>query len=245
MADLLEGCISSIDPKRKDYRAFQETFCVRCRNTTCEHALGHKDKFALRTSQQVQRMLHADQANPKQPKYAHLEDFEDRFRQAMQKEIVDKKGDWAVPEVPILDGCQQEAPSHTTSAVDRAVQSLAGTRGHEVVLPEPDRDSDEFIRGAREYMDDEEPPFDVRTEDVAESAGGEVVEPPGPPKPAPTVPRIGNTPVPRGGIIVGKGPTPSRVRLPDSWTPPKSPGTVVKPGGTYQFDKPDEGDNDG
>ncbi len=240
MADMLEGCISSVDPQRKDYRAFQEAFCVRCRNVQCVHAQGHKDKFALRTSQQVQRMLHGQRANPQLPKYAHLEDFGDYRHQAMRKEIVDRRGDWTVPEIPILDGCQESASLQTTSAVDRAIQSLAGTRGRGVDLPEPEQDTDEFTRKARGYMDEEEPPFEVCVEDVAESAGSEPIELP---KQAPVAPQMGNTPRPRGGIVIGKGPVPQSIPgAPDPWAPPKPVGQIIKLGSTFQFETPDKGD---
>lgn len=217
MKDLLEGCISSVDVERKDYQAFMETFCVRCRNIECKHALGHKDKFSVRVSHQWDRMFQVERADPTSSRYEHLQDFPSLLRQAMQQEIVDKRGDWTVPEIPILDGRVQSSSPQTTQAIDEATQSLAGDRGRKITLPEPEPDKPE----------------------------------PDPPK-SPThymgstpaaVPKPGNTPKPKSGIMVGGAPVPEKTRDPDPWAPPKSVGRVVKPGATIQFGS-DEDDTD-
>jgi hypothetical protein len=162
----------------------------------------------------------------------------------MQQEIVNRKGDWVVPEIPILDGHQEIAQHQTTSAVDRAIQSLAGTRGREIDLPEPKQDLDEFIRGAQQHMTEEEPSFDACAGDVTEPSGDQPVKVSKRVRP-PSTPQMGNTPAPRGGIIIGDGsrPTQRTSEVPDPWAPKKPVGRVVKPGAQIQFGTSDEGDD--
>lgn len=91
--DLLEECITDLDPKKKDYPAFQATFCARCRNRNCVHAKRAEDTFSRRVSTQVDRLFKPSaSADNKHPKYAMLADFIDLRAVAEQVEV------WTRPE---------------------------------------------------------------------------------------------------------------------------------------------------
>ena len=219
MDDFLEECLTDLaGPNNKDYRAFQETFCTRCRNPQCKHAKWAADQFGARVSTQVDRFFKPLLGDVKEPKYAMLVDFQDRLRQAMQLEIANKRGDWEVPEIPILDGRPELAGTKTTSAVDEAIRQLAGAKGNTAPsLPSPD---------------DEAP-----IETPGPPQAREVLRPPVPQKTAPpAVPSKGNTPVPEGGILLGgpsrKPPAPAV----DPWAvPAHRDAPVVSPGATIRF----------
>ena len=135
--DLLEGCISDIGKDKGSYQDFQETFCKRCRNSDCIHAKWVEDKFSARVQTQPDRMFHPNQADPKAPKYAHLVEFASMMKEAIQLEIADRKGNWEIPEIPILDGQQETTKFRTTSSVDDAIQKLAQSKGQVIELPDP------------------------------------------------------------------------------------------------------------
>lgn len=102
--DLLEGCISDISGPggKRDYRAFQETFCNRCRNPECVHAKWAADKFSARVITQVDRIFNPDQvASIQDPKYAQIPDFINVLQEAIRLESADRLGDWSIPEDPI------------------------------------------------------------------------------------------------------------------------------------------------
>ena len=133
MADLLEECITDLSAPggSKDYPAFQATFCARCRNPGCAHAKWATDKFGARVQTQVDRFFGSPQADPNDPKYAQLKDFQDCMREAIRLEAADKAGDWEVPEVDISDGQTETARADTTSHVDAAVRTLARVKGRD------------------------------------------------------------------------------------------------------------------
>lgn len=96
MGDFLTQCMADLKTTEQD--AFKATFCDRCRNTECQHAKWAGDKFAKRISSQEERLL-----NPKNQiaqagtRYEEIKDFVDSTRQAIRLEIVNRRGDWAVP----------------------------------------------------------------------------------------------------------------------------------------------------
>jgi len=86
--DLLEECITDLDPQKKDYPAFQATFCARCRNRNCVHAKRAEDTFSRRVSTQMDRLFNPPaSADNKHPKYAMLTDFVDLRAVAEQIEV--------------------------------------------------------------------------------------------------------------------------------------------------------------
>jgi hypothetical protein len=178
MNDFLEACISDIGTK-KDYPAFQSTFCNRCRNRECVHAKWAADKFAVRVAVQPDRMLHPQQADPTNPKYAQLTDFVDNLREAMRLEIADRRRDWEVPEIPILDGRDDMANPEVTRVVDNAVRTLAQAKNPDCILPDLESKVPEK-------------PVPPKTNQQT------------PVPKAPTKPGMGNTPV-KDGVMVGGG----------------------------------------
>lgn len=109
MNDYLEACVSDISGKgNKDYPAFKETFCKRCRNPNCQHAKWAADKFSARVHTQVDRFFNnPNLADQGVPKYAQIPDFTNMLKEAMRLEASDRRGDWSVPDE------HQERPSIT------------------------------------------------------------------------------------------------------------------------------------
>jgi hypothetical protein len=226
--DFLEGCISDIGKDKGSYQDFQETFCQRCRNAECVHAQWVKDKFSDRVQTQPDRMFHPHQADPKSPKYAHLVEFTSMMREAIQLEIADRKGDWEVPEVPILDGRQETTKLRTTSSVDEAIQRLAQSKGQSIDLPDPIKEaSKEFVQETQTIMSQVQPEIPVVPDPVPSVP---VIESPKPQTQI-VMPTEKNTSVPKGGIMIGgdkvsSSPAPKA----DPWVPPPSKGNVVPVG---------------
>jgi len=98
MNDLLSECMS--DLQTKDQAAFTATFCERCRQPGCHRAKWSGDKFGARVANQVNRLFHAEQADPTSSRYEHIHDFKSMFDEAMKLEISDRRGDWAIPQTP-------------------------------------------------------------------------------------------------------------------------------------------------
>ena len=228
--DLIEDCISDIvNPgQKRDYKAFQDTFCLRCRNANCIHAKWIKDKFGARVALQPDRLFNPTMADGKLPQYADLVDFTDKFQEAMRLDIANRRGDWEVPEVPIIDGQVEQGAPSTTDVVDNAVRALAKSKGQkEPKLPDPTQASmDTFLEETKGLMADE----DSRCDEQPPQESAPVVSAPEAPYP------LGNTPVPQTGVMVGGG-SPPPVPQEDDWTPkPKErkivPGATIKMGGT-------------
>jgi len=135
MPDFLAECnAQGVSPKE-----FRQTFCTRCRNPECQLAEWGTSLMDKRVVLQEQRLLHPQQADPRLPKYAHIQaaDFQDMMREALRLEIADRRGDWEVPEID-TDGRVEVASTETTQAVDNAVRNLARAQGQsEPPLPEP------------------------------------------------------------------------------------------------------------
>ena len=208
MNDFLEGCISDISGNGpKDYGAFQETFCKRCRNGDCKHAKWASDQFTARITTQVDRFFHnPNQADQRIPKYAQIPDFANLLREAITLEIADRKGDWSIP------GQEEHLP---------AIPALILPKDEE--LP-PIREEDFPVE--EEPMDVPEPV--VQPEPVDSGVPVEM-----PKKVGGTPPAVpGNTPK-REGIILPGGPTgrePLKAAV-DPWAPVERI-EIVKPGAT-------------
>ena len=214
--DLLTGCITDITGPggTRDYKAFQETFCARCRNPACVHAQWSKDKFGQRVTTQVDRFFH----NPNQiiatadPRYAQIPDFISIFQEAIRLEASDRMGDWSIP---------KDIPQRAESPVDTAVENMMRTVESNSVQE-----------------------TDVAEESVEEAPEEEpvIVEALTPPKPftPPTTPKImpprpGNT-IARDGIMIGGGVAPQMTPTvkEDPWAiKPKAvqPGAIITMGG--------------
>jgi len=238
MADLLEECISDLSAPGgpKDYPAFQETFCARCRNPSCAHAKWASDKFGARVQTQVDRFFHSPQGDPADPKYAELDDFQDCLREAIRLEAADRAGDWEVPEVEISDGQPETARTGTTSHVDDAVRRLAQVKGREEPeLPDPlEAAVEDFTKETETLMEEATPP-------APEPGEGTPPEEPRHFKGSTVGP--GNTPLPEKGIVIGNSPVPEPQRRPgkarEDWSP-KEKVETVQPGATIKM-----GDEDG
>lgn len=235
MKDLIDDCISDLGQKR-DYKAFQAAFCDHCRNPNCIHAKWSKDKFADRVTKQPDRFFNLPQTDFRNPKYAVLVDFTNMIREALRLEISDRKKDWSIPEIPILDGQDQSSDKSVTSAVDDAIKRLAETKGKNINLPDPiEAETEEFIQETEQIMEQETPEPEISEPATCrQDADRETPEPEiRPPKPdtSPAAPILGNTAVPPGGVVVGDGPPPNTPPPKDDWAvPDKSDIPLVAPG---------------
>lgn len=86
MADLLQTCLG--DVRREAPQATPDDitkyYCVRCKTVDCERSGWRDDPLSRRVRTQVERLLHAEQADPSAPKYAPVvrNDFVDQREQA-------------------------------------------------------------------------------------------------------------------------------------------------------------------
>lgn len=245
MADLLNECIADISPGDRDFTGFQTTFCARCRNTNCVHAKWSQDKFGARVNTQMDRLFHAPQADPKNPKYAQIADFPSMLREAMRLELASQRKDWEIPEVPILDGHVVPARVATTQAVDAAVRTLAKAKGQEEPdLPDPlEAHQDEFAQEAARELQQGDYPETVL--DAPPEPEPVKVSPPPPVRVPGPPPSLGNTAVPVGGRMVGGPSLPPSRSAKDPWTPPPPKGKVVAPGATIRMGEPQKEPGDG
>lgn len=230
MNDFLEACLDDISGPGgdRDYRAFQETFCARCRNPQCVHAKWAKDRFSARVSTQVDRFFNPNRAEQGDPRYAQITDFQNLLREALRLEVSARKGDWSVPEIPITDGLSEVAHENTTNAVDTAVRNLARAKGgEEPDLPDP---AEAFVEEAEALLEESPKPPPNPTPPMS------------PLRPASAPPKPGNT-APREGIMIGGGPAPKPPAPPpgDPWAPKPvvqyvKPGAVIQMGGEEKKD---------
>lgn len=241
MVDFFRECNSQgLAPKE-----FQQTFCQRCRNPDCDLAAWGTGLFDRRVATQAERLLNPQQADPRLPKYARIveTEFPSMMREAMMLEIADRRGDWEVPEIAVVDGRIETASPATTQAVDNAVRNLAHSYGQPApVMPSL---SDEFAAQALAVLGElsEVDPADVTSlvvdpsvsqaqEEAAvtsspapalgDSPKPTLASPPVPVgnRPPVTQPKARNTPMPAGGIMVGS-PAPVKPAKPrDPWAPP-------------------------
>ena len=237
MADLLREC--NTGDLKLDHKTFQETWCVRCHRPECALAvLAKTDPMAHRNATWRERFFGTPEADLSVPKFAQIAqiDFPNLLQKAMKLEISERRGDWSVPEIPVLDGKIIVAPSSTTNHVDEAVQKLS-RRGGSFLLdepePEPEPEPDEEELGPEEEELELEPevPKPVTPRPLP-------VKAPGP------MPTGRNTPDP-GEVMIGGGPASASPQgtfrgrpsgETDPWAPPAKPTvTVVKAGAKIQF----------
>lgn len=230
MADLLREC--NAGELQTDPKTFRDTWCVRCSRPECNLAgFAKSDPMAARNATWRERFFSTPGADLRLPKYAQIArlDFPNLLQKAMKLEVSERRGDWSVPEIPVLDGVIQRAPPDTTSQVDDARRKLLAGKG--VLLdPQPP-----------EAEEDEEDEEEVIADDE------EAEEPaPEPKVPLPPVGKVlpqpvgRNTPDP-GEVMLGGGPVPPSGRPrpapeADPWAPPPKPSvTIVKSGAKIQF----------
>lgn len=194
---------------------FQGIFCRRCRHPECTHAKWSSDKFTQRVRTQEERLFNPFQVDPKLPQYAHISqtDFKDLLQEAMRLEIADRRGDWVIPEIPIVDGKPQTS---LPGSVDAALKALRKSPVAEDAVPPDD--------------EDEETP-------AVPNVAPAIV----PPRPYPeTIPVVRNTPAPRGGVMIGGGnpppPPPSPKLVVDPWAIPPPGPRKVAPGAVIFMD---------
>lgn len=213
MADFFDECNDRhISPKD-----FIETFCNRCRNRECTRAGWAEDRFHRRIQTQEERFFNPLRADPRTPKYMRIfeSDFQDMLHRAMQLEVASQRGDWEIPEIPVLDGNSSTGTLIQTQEVDAAAQVLALARGTELRLPQVPNPASP-----------PEPPVPMP----------EPQKPQAPPS-KPDVSRIPvllaghNTPFPTGGMMVDGAPPPEPPKAADPWAAPAAnKPKVVKPG---------------
>jgi hypothetical protein len=240
MADFLDDC----NDKRVPPRDFIEVFCKHCRNPECVRAEWAADRFSARVATQEERFFNPLRADPRLPKYVRIfeAEFEDMLHQAMQLEIADQKGDWEIPEVPILDGGTDVGTRSQTQDVDEAIKVLAEARGRTgpelppvlektASTPEPEPSEPEPSEPEPESSPEPEPSPD---EPVLQHPVIQKTEDPG--KTAMLLSPLMNTPFPAGGAMVDGSPPPAPEPPVDPWEPPaEKEGKKVEVGATVKL----------
>lgn len=194
------------DLKTKDTAAFTETFCQRCRQQGCQRAKWSGDKFGARVANQVDRLFHAEQADPTSSRYEHLQDFKDMFTEAMRLEISDRRGDWNVPNIPDFNRVQM--PKHMV---------YGGS------VDDPDVPADGLTN----------PQDPTPVSIVPEGVPATVV--PAPKVGAAQI-KTGNTSVPAGGLMLGGSTTATPPKpVQDPWAVPTPVKGFVQPGATIKM----------
>lgn len=236
MPDSLRDC--NTGPLKIDNKTFTETWCAKCRRPDCDLAVLAKiDPMAQRNATWRGKFFEATEADLSIPKFALIArtDFPNLIQKAMKLEISARRGDWSVPEIPVLDGRVQAATLDTTAQVVEAARQLSGKGA--VQAP----------TNLDEVPESEEDPEDPPEEDLQD----EPVEPPppAPRKAQPPQPSGRNTFDP-GEVLIGGGPVATTRDRPvlelDPWAaPPKPSVVVVSPGARVQFGakEPSKGTN--
>jgi hypothetical protein len=181
--DLLNGCNERGVPLDE----FTAMFCNRCKQPKCSRSAFGTPLMEQRVREQERRLLHPERADHTLAKYVQIVNagFKDMLHRAVQLEISDQRGDWEIPEIPILDGQVEVSPSDAVDAAVRAMSRHTGGGGQD---PEPD----------------EEPSVAAEPEPEPKT-----VEPDPPPPPKPETPVVRptamNTATPQG-VILGDEP---------------------------------------
>ena len=235
MGDFLRECNSGdlkVDPK-----SFRDTWCTRCSQKGCDLAgFAKSDPMAVRNATWRERFFNTPEADLTLPKFAQIArlDFPNLLQKAMKLEISERRGDWSVPEIPVLDGVIQPASRDMTGHVDDAVQKLAGkfnrvTQDPSPPVPdEPEEDEDDEPEEDDEDLEKEPEPAPQPLAHI--------------PKKVPPQPAGRNTSDP-GEVMIGGGAAPAGLDQrgrpapeKDPWAPPpKAAVTIVKAGAKIQF----------
>jgi len=224
--DLLVDC----NHLQADPDQFVEVFCQRCKNPECRRAAFGSPRMEQRVRDQEQRLLHPERADHTLAKYAHIveAEFKSMLHRAVQLEIADQRGDWEIPEIPVLDGQVHVAPA---DAVDAAIKAMAKPKLQMEPTEETSLDPPE--------NDFSEEPLPSVAEEGAEEAEGVQEAPPQDPGSKPPIvrPTGHNTATPQG-VILGDEPLPELEPAHDPWAVPEGPvakkvevGATVKMGG--------------
>lgn len=215
MADFLDGC----NDRGMKVSEFTEMFCNHCRNPECSRAQWATDKFGARVATQEDRFFNPLRADPRLPKYAQIlaSQFQDMLHRATVLEISAQRNDWEIPEIPILDGGTETAPSILTRGVDSAVNVLAQARGtkREIAPEVPEPDPEDEMAEAMKPVDRPEPPLVPM------------------PKAKPAIPVVvtrPNTDVPAGGIMLDGTPGRPAPVAEDPWAIPSKKDVKVSLG---------------
>jgi hypothetical protein len=214
--DLLKGC----NERGLPIDEFTAHWCSRCKQPNCSRSAFGTPLMEQRVKNQERRLLHPQQVDHTLAKYAQIVGvgFKDMLHRAVQLEVSDQKGDWEIPEIPVLDGQVHVSPA---DAVDAAVRAMGRK-----VTPSSEPEPEPAPSAERE----EEPtPVEVETP----------VEPP-PRKPeTPIRPTAMNTATPQG-VVIGDEPVPEQKprAAVDTWEIPEGPiakkakvGATIKMGG--------------
>lgn len=229
MSDLLRDCNSG--SVKTDPKTFRDTWCARCSRKECDLAMfAQSDPMAVRNATWHDKFFGTPEADLTLPKFAQIArlDFPNLLQKAMRLEVSERRGDWSVPEIPVLDGQVLSAPQATTAHVDDAVRVLAG-RTPRSAPPPPPLEEDDVAEGE-----------DIEEEDIEEPEPLPV-PPVHIPKKVPPQPAGRNTADP-GEVMIGGALAPATQQRgrpsaeSDPWAPaPKAAVTVVKSGAKIQF----------
>ncbi len=211
--NFLSECLEDFQSLKLSQGEFREQVCARCRNGKCEFSPWKDDIFAQRVQDQPGRFFNPLQADPTSSKYKHLVNFESLLHRAMQLEVADRKGNWEIPEIPIVDGRIEPASTRSRDQVEQAVRSLRGE-------PEPKEEpvSKSPPEPEEPLLPSPSPVKVTRTKKAPEK-----------------MPTKGNVSVPDEGLMIGGGPIPTKTEQVDPWAP-KTPGPkIVPPGARIRF----------
>jgi hypothetical protein len=209
VSHFLSMCMEDFASLKLSQGAFQEQVCARCRNGKCSLSPWSDDIFARRVREQPNRFFNPERADPGSSRYEHLRDFESLLHRAMQLEIADRKGDWSIPEISVLDG-RIGSETRTDTMLEEAVRATLPAAPTEPSTEQPS-------------TEEEEP---LGTPDITGTPSLNTHS-----KAMPTPP-LGNTTVPAQGLMVG-GEEPTQP-VSDPWAP--KPLTKVRaPGARIRF----------
>ncbi len=241
MPDFLRDCNSG--ELKIDNKTFTDTWCAKCRRPDCDlAALAKIDPMAQRNATWREKFFGATEADLSIPKFAQIArtDFPNLLQKAMKLEISARRGDWSVPEIPVLDGRIQAATKDTTAQVEAAARRLAGKGVPPLLALDDVQDPEEPDEALPEPPEDDEdePPEDDEPE----------APPPAPvPRKAPPPQPSGRNTLDPGEVMIGGGPAPATTPRGrpapelDPWAaPPKPSVVIVSPGARVQFGKDDK-----
>lgn len=242
MADHLRECNSG--DLKTDAKTFQQTWCARCSQPDCDLAKFAKtDLMAIRNATWRERYFGTNRADLGIPKFARINklDFPNLLNKAIKLEISERRGDWSVPDVPVLDGVLRQAGHDQGDAVNEAVRRLS-KRGRLDEETDPDEAAPTESEGEDHVPEEPEPPL---PENPSEKPAVTEADPPQqtelPSSQKPVRPVKGNV-EDRGEVMLGGAPAAVERGKPaaeaDPWAAPARPKTtVVKAGAKIQFGK--------
>jgi len=227
MPDTLRDC--NTGELKIDNKTFVDTWCAKCHTPSCDlAALAKIDPMAQRNATWREKFFGAKEADLTVPRFAQIAqtDFPNMLQKAMKLEISARRGDWSVPEIPVLDGRVQPATQDTTAQVEAAARQLSGKGNPPPSLRLDEPDEAPPINDDEGLEDDEEP-----------------LPPPHPvPRKAQPPQPAGRNTIDPGEVMIGGGHAPTvPSRTPpgpklDPWAPPPKPSVViVQPGARVQF----------